>query len=298
MLAALAFFCALDPFLADTRAPSRAWCAPGIDHPSLADPICIAPGRGYAPSFCAAVERAAMGAGAPPAFLARLLWKESLFDPDAVSHKGAQGVAQFMPATARRRGLEDPFNPAAALRASAIYLAHLDARFGSLGMAAVAYNAGEARAEAVLRGRRGAPAETQGYVAEITGHPVSAWVSDPPARATVVRAMRLRRDVSFQEGCVALAETRRLAPPQGLASGPRPAWGVRLAGHAKRHVAQRYLRQLRVRRPGLLAHEPGHILLERRRRYGAYLGRSSRAEALRLCRRLRAKGVACTIRRL
>jgi soluble lytic murein transglycosylase-like protein len=47
----------------------------------------------------------------PVDFFARLIWQESRFDPTAVSRAGAQGVAQFMPATANSRGLADPFDP-------------------------------------------------------------------------------------------------------------------------------------------------------------------------------------------
>jgi len=53
-------------------------------------------------------------------FFARLIWKESRFDIKAVSPAGAQGVAQFMPATAKRRGLADPFDPEQAIPASAL----------------------------------------------------------------------------------------------------------------------------------------------------------------------------------
>ena len=50
---------------------------------------------------------------------ARLIWQESRFRPEAVSHAGAQGVAQFMPGTARMRGLADPFEPREAIAKSA-----------------------------------------------------------------------------------------------------------------------------------------------------------------------------------
>ena len=61
-----------------------------------------------------------------------------------------------MPGTAELRGLEDPFNPAEALTASARYLADLARDFGNIGLAAVAYNGGEARA-AVFVAAKGAP---------------------------------------------------------------------------------------------------------------------------------------------
>jgi hypothetical protein len=55
----------------------------------------------------------------PVDFFARLIWQESRFDPTAVSRAGAQGVAQFMPATANARGLADPFDPIEAIAHSA-----------------------------------------------------------------------------------------------------------------------------------------------------------------------------------
>ena len=93
-----------------------------------------------AAALCGAIEAAAEAAGLEPGFLARVLWRESRFDPAAVSPKGAQGIAQFMPATAARRGLSDPFEPAAAVAASAAYLAELRAAFGNLGLAAAAFS--------------------------------------------------------------------------------------------------------------------------------------------------------------
>ncbi len=56
----------------------------------------------FAKSVCAATERHALRTGLDASFFVRLLWKESMFDPNAVSPKGAQGLAQFMPATAER----------------------------------------------------------------------------------------------------------------------------------------------------------------------------------------------------
>ena len=76
----------------------------------------------------------------------------------AVSAKGAQGIAQFMPQTADFRGLADPFDPIEALHNSASYLRDLRERFGNLGLAAAGYNAGPGRVSAWLAGRR-APAE-------------------------------------------------------------------------------------------------------------------------------------------
>ena len=81
----------------------------------------------FATSICGEMQARAAEHKLPEAFMARLIWKESLFDPGAVSPKGAQGLAQFMPGTAKLRGLADPFDPKQALAASAGYLAELRA---------------------------------------------------------------------------------------------------------------------------------------------------------------------------
>ena len=69
-----------------------------------------APSNGTASvtSICDALAAAASENDLPVDFFARLIWQESRFDPTAVSRAGAQGVAQFMPATANARGLADP----------------------------------------------------------------------------------------------------------------------------------------------------------------------------------------------
>ena len=77
----------------------------------------------YIPDVCRTIEAVARLNGVDVNFFARLIWKESLFDAGAISPAGAQGIAQFMPGTAALRGLRDAFNPAAALAASAEYLA-------------------------------------------------------------------------------------------------------------------------------------------------------------------------------
>lgn len=57
---------------------------------------------------CKRIEGAARKWKLPPAFFARLIWRESRFDPNAVSPVGASGIAQFMPGTAKDRKLENP----------------------------------------------------------------------------------------------------------------------------------------------------------------------------------------------
>jgi hypothetical protein len=111
----------------------------------------------------------------PVNYFLRLIRQESGFDPNSVSPAGAQGIAQFMPMTASNRGLKDPFDPAEALPKSAELLSELKDRFGNLGLAAAAYNAGPERIRKWLAGESPLPQETINYVRVITGHDVADW---------------------------------------------------------------------------------------------------------------------------
>ena len=133
----------------------------------------------FATQVCDRIESAAQAEGLPPAFLAKLIWKESWFDPNAISPKGAEGIAQFMPSTAANWGLDNSFDPMAAISASAALLGHLAKGYGNLGLAAAAYNAGEQRVDAWRSGRSGLPNETRGYVYAITGHAADEWKHKP-----------------------------------------------------------------------------------------------------------------------
>lgn len=127
---------------------------------------------------CRALTEAADAHGLPVGFFARLIWTESRFRQRAVSPVGAQGVAQFMPATAAEYGLADPFDPVQALPASARFLSKLRDQFGNLGLAAAAYNAGGGRVQDWLARRKALPMETQNYVRAVTGHSVETWTRD------------------------------------------------------------------------------------------------------------------------
>jgi hypothetical protein len=82
-----------------------------------------------------------------------------------------------MPRVAASYGLENPFEPFAALKASARLLTDLLGRFGNLGLAAAAYNAGPKRVQDWMARRRKLPAETRHYVHSITGRPAEQWAS-------------------------------------------------------------------------------------------------------------------------
>lgn len=111
------------------------------------------------------VMDAATQGGVPPVVLAALLQAESGYNRWAVSPVGAQGIAQFMPATAHGMGLRDPFDPAQAIPAAGRLLGANLRKFGSIPLALAAYNAGPG---AVQR-YGGIPPfdETRAYVARI-----------------------------------------------------------------------------------------------------------------------------------
>jgi hypothetical protein len=146
------------------------------------DSAVTASGDAKRQAICQTVDRIAAVERLPAAFLTRVLWQESRFRSDAVSPKGAQGVAQFMPPTARDYGLADPWEPASAITAAGRLLAELATRFGNLGLAAAAYNAGAGRVEKWLRAESGLPAETRAYVRSVTGRDIQDWTG-VPARA-------------------------------------------------------------------------------------------------------------------
>lgn len=125
--------------------------------------------------ICSTLAEAAQHNDLPVPFFIRLLFQESRFRPEVVSSAGAQGIAQFMPATATSMGLDNPFDPVQAIPASARLLRELMAKFGNLGLAAAAYNAGPKRIQDWLDKKGKLPEETQGYVKTITGKPAENW---------------------------------------------------------------------------------------------------------------------------
>ena len=123
--------------------------------------------------ICRTMERSAADNDLPIEFFTRVIWQESRFNVRARSSAGAQGIAQFMPKTASSRGLLDPFDPFKSLPESASYLRELKSRFGNLGLAAAAYNAGPGRLTQWLSGKSHLPAETIAYVRIVTGQSIT-----------------------------------------------------------------------------------------------------------------------------
>jgi hypothetical protein len=248
----------------------------------------------YIPDVCRTIEAAARGSAIDRDFFARLIWKESLFDASAVSPAGAQGIAQFMPGTAKLRGLDDAFNPAEALLASADYLSELARTYGNLGLAAAAYNGGEARVEKFIAAKGGLALETRAYVEAITGHSAETWRDAPPDELDLT----LDKGADFQAACIAQAANRSLREFRA----PLLAWGVVVAANRDYGGAQRQVGRLQSRYNAVLGSEA--VVYSRGRRPGipramhyAQVGRHSRAEAETFCAQLRAVGGDCMVLR-
>jgi hypothetical protein len=232
----------------------------------------------------------------PPHFFARLIWRESLFRADVISPKGAEGIAQFMPGTARMRGLADSFDVVQALGASSLYLDELRDRFGNLGLAAAAYNAGEGGLRTFL-GKGGLPLETRDYVFAITGNTVETWRDDPPS--AVAEPLDPKRN--FLDGCIRLATRRILREPVLLASADWAPWGVQLAATFDPAVTSRLMNASLARFPAALRGERAVIIRQKRvksgmrPKYQARIGRENKKEADALCDAIRKAGVACGV---
>ncbi len=134
--------------------------------PLISEPVYAAVAPRAAPQDVAEAIRASSERhGVSPSLLEAVAWQESRFRQEAVSPKGARGVMQLMPQTARDLGA-DPSNLAANIDAGAAYLARMIRQFdGDLTRALAAYNAGPG---AVVRFGGVPPyAETRLYVSSI-----------------------------------------------------------------------------------------------------------------------------------
>ncbi|MCJ2090164.1 lytic transglycosylase domain-containing protein [Methylobacterium sp. E-005] len=267
-------------------------------------------------ALCRLIDDSAKARNLPIPFLTRLIWRESSFRVGVVSPAGAQGVAQFMPGTARERGLLDPFDPEQAIPHAAHLLADLKSQFGNLGLAAAAYNGGAGRVSKWLAGDGGLPEETRAYVAAITGRPADDWRTGPakaiefpeggpPAKP---EAKETKDAKPAPQTCLQVTASLRIPSrgdrfALGPNEGPAAPWGIQLAGNFSKALALQSFNRARNTYAGVIGEVRPMIIGTRLRNRGTRafyrirIPAQSRQAADDLCGRIRKVGGACFVLR-
>jgi soluble lytic murein transglycosylase-like protein len=194
----------------------------------------------YAPHVSEASQRFAI----PEAWIWRVMHVESRGRSRAVSHAGAMGLMQIMPATwamlTARYGLgSDPFDTRANIHAGAAYLRMMWDRYGDVSLMLAAYNAGPGRADAYAAGRRRLPAETIAYVTAIAPAIGASGVASlapaptptaPSWRSASLFAERRDDDAAALPGAAPLQSGRSADAAEGASPRAPAALFVPLSG--------------------------------------------------------------------
>ena len=220
--------------------------------------------------ICRALEQDAAENDLPVEFFARVIWQESRFN-------APQGIAQFIEA----------------LKNSARYLRDLKTRFGNLGLAAAAYNAGPGRVNAWLTSHGPLAAETRNYVAIITGWTADEWASANPPKTS---------ETTIPKGvpCTRLANLI-LPKDKARMAAYVPRWGMQLTAAwseseawAKYRLIQKQYASLIGDREPMVVRSRG-IGLGFAIRYNIRIADDDRAHLEKLCQKLLAAGGACVV---
>ncbi|GJE38802.1 lytic transglycosylase domain-containing protein [Methylobacterium persicinum] len=261
-------------------------------------------------ALCRLIDDSAKTRGLPVAFLTRLIWRESSFRVGVVSPAGAQGVAQFMPGTAKERGLLDPFDPEQAIPHAASLLSDLKRQFGNLGLAAAAYNGGPTRVANWVAGNGGLPAETRSYVLAITGRPAEDWrtpnggaVEYPEGGAPAAKSEPEKPQTCLQVTAALRVPNRGDRFALGGGEGPAAPWGIQLAGNFSKALALQSFSRARSSYAGVIGEVRPMIIGTRLRNRGTRafyrirIPAETRKAADDLCGRIRHVGGACIVLR-
>lgn len=188
----------------------------------------------YAPYVAEASQRF----GIPELWIWAVVRAESRGNSRAVSSAGAMGLMQLMPGTwstlTARHGLgSDPFDVRANILGGAAYLRAMWDRYGDVGLMLAAYNAGPGRADDYAAGRRGLPAETINYVAQIVPGLGISSVAAPAAMPPAI-TMSWRQSALFAPRDVDGGDRADSATPEQPedASGAIPVRSLRRADRA------------------------------------------------------------------
>jgi Transglycosylase SLT domain len=250
--------------------------------------------------LCQTLAAAAAQNGLPFEFFSRIIWQESRFDSSAIGPvtrggQRAQGIAQFMPATASERSLGDPFDPSAALPKSAEFLRELQTQFGNLGLAAAAYNAGPQRVRDWLDGKRSLPPETLSYVQIVTGHSAQEW--------RLTKSTVLAIAAPAEMSCAGSAVLRQKSPSAAARAPAKLAWVAQLIGDSSETAALSRFRQMQGKLRFLLGSFEPALVRTTLKAGGPPIWVRVRIEfetrqaAESLCSKLEGAGVPCLIQR-
>ncbi|WP_426219302.1 lytic transglycosylase domain-containing protein [Methylobacterium sp. NFXW15] len=260
-------------------------------------------------ALCRLIDDSAKSRNLPVAFLTRLIWRESSFRVGVVSPAGAQGVAQFMPGTAKERGLLDPFDPEQAIPHAAHLLSDLKRQFGNLGLAAAAYNGGPTRVSNWLAGSGGLPAETRAYVLAITGRAPEDWqapakgVEYPEGGAPEGKAEPEKPQTCLQVTAALRLPNRGDRFALGGSEGPAAPWGIQLAGNFSKALALQSFARTRTTYAKVIGEVRPMIIGTRLRNRGTRafyrirIPAETRQAADGLCGKIRQAGGACIVLR-
>jgi hypothetical protein len=250
-------------------------------------------------AICRLIESSARANQLPIAFFTRVIWRESSFRAGAVSAAGAEGIAQFMPQTARERGLADPFDPEQAIPKAARLLADLRHQFGNLGVAAAAYNAGSGRVAGWLNRQGGLPAETRAYVRLVSLRDIEDWTASSGGAPWAGGA----GEPIEAESCLELTAELRRDRGEDFDFAPLAPWGVQLAGNFSKARALASFERARQRYAAIIGDLQPMIIGRRLRSRGTRpyyqlrLPADSRAVAALLCSRIQSVGGNCVAMR-
>lgn len=166
---------------------------------SLAAAYQAAGGENYESYFQAASEAYQV----PVNLLKAVAKVESDFNPKAVSHCGAQGLMQLMPATARSLGVTDAFDPAQNIMGGAKYIRQMLDQFdGDVSKALAAYNAGPG----AVKKHGGPPSYTQSYVNKVLGYAGSELTLPAAPAQTAAPASSAPQMTKQQDGALVFAD--------------------------------------------------------------------------------------------
>ena len=244
--------------------------------------------------ICTLIAEQAQATGVPDALIARLFFSETAFDPAYTSPTGAAGIAKFNATVAESIGLSDRSDIETAIPAAVKRIADLKDRFGNLGLALAAYQAGEKPVRRWLDGNGYLPVSTMIFVRTMTGE-TSEFFRDPNAKLEI-RPLETR--FGFDDACGRLPLIA-----SGDASLEAPSempWAVVVGSGNDIDAAMTFWSEVKERTGFRIGGGKVYVLpvaagMGRPSHYSVRIGADTRGSAQATCSKLRGLGGACMI---